>query len=387
MGLNVVMIATYPLEPGRIVGGIESVTSTLVPALAARDEIDKLTVLRFHTGEVPVHTRREGPKVEVRYLRGQRRLGVASRSFLDVRQIRRIIAELAPDIVHAQEIGLRGDIATQVSPNTIVTVHGLVHLETKLQARASIKEWIRYYLVAGMVRRILRRAKVVISISDYDAKALAGLVHGMHVSIPNPTAPEFFALAPSATTGQRLLFAGVLSPRKNPEGLLTAFSLAVQQVPQARLIVVGPQPDSEYACAVREHTTTLGLDQHVEFIGMVDNERLREEIAQARAVVLFSHEETSPTILAQAMAAGKPVISSRVGGVAEMVVDGENGYLVEPNDAPALAAHMVTLLENQDLALDLGKRGHIIARDKFDPDAVARRTIETYLQIAGKETP
>ncbi|NNH70787.1 glycosyltransferase family 4 protein [Nocardia uniformis] len=384
MGLNVVMIATYPLEPGRIVGGIESVTSTLVPALAAREEIDTVTVLCFHTGATTVPNRREGSKVEIRYLRGQRRLGVASRSFLDVRRARRIIAELAPDVVHAHEIGLRGDIATQVSPNTVVTVHGLVHLETKLQARSSIKERVRYYLVAGMVRRVLRRAKVVISISDYDARALAGLVRGTHVSIPNPTATEFFALAPSAPTEQRLLFAGVLSPRKNPEGLLDAFALAVQEVPKARLIIVGPQPDPEYAHAIRERTTALGLDERVEFIGMVDNERLRAEIALARAVVLFSHEETAPTILAQAMAAGKPVVSSRVGGIAEMVIDRENGYLVEPDNAPALAERMVTLLENRELAVDLGNRGHVMALRKFEPDAVARRTVETYLQVTGK---
>ncbi|MFB8001206.1 glycosyltransferase family 4 protein [Nocardia sp. NPDC056000] len=383
MGLNVVMIATYPFEPGKIVGGIESVTSTLVPALAARDEIDRLTVLRFHTGEVPVHTRQEGPKVEIRYLRGQSRLGVATGSYLDVRQARRIIAELNPDVVHAQEIGLRGDIATQISLNTIVTVHGLVHLETKLQARASIKERVRYHLVAAMVRRVLRRAKVVISISDYDAKALAGMVRGEHISIPNPTAPEFFALAPSATTEPRLLFAGVLSPRKNPEGLLTAFSLAVQRVPKARLTVVGPQPDAEYARAIRAHATALGLDDNLEFTGMVDNDRLREEISAARAVVLFSQEETSPTILAQAMAAGKPVLSSRVGGIGEMVTDGENGYLVAPDDVTALAARMVELLENQELALDLGRRGHEMALEKFEPDAVARRTVETYRRVAG----
>lgn len=385
MGLNVVMIAAYPLEPGRVVGGIESVTSTLVPALAARDEIDKLTVLRFHTGEAPVHTRREGPKVEIRYLRGQRRLGVASGSYFDVRQARRIIAELRPDVVHAQEIGLRGDVATQVSRDAVVTVHGLVHLETRLQAHSSIKERVRYYLVAAMVRRVLRRAKVVISISDYDAHALEGLVRGTHVSIPNPTAPEFFALAPSGPTEQRLLFAGVLSPRKNPEGLLEAFALAVQQVPKARLVMVGPQPDPDYARSIRERTTALGLDERVEFLGMVDNDRLRAEIRQARAVVLFSHEETSPTILAQAMAAGKPVVSSRVGGIAEMVVDGHNGYLVDAGDAPALAARMVTVLENRDHASELGDNGHVMALRKFEPDAVARRTVETYLQVTGEQ--
>lgn len=147
--------------------------------------------------------------------------------------------------------------------------------------------------------------------------------------------------------------------------------------------MVGPQPDPGYATAIREHATALGLDEHIEFTGMVDNDRLRAEIAAARAVVLFSQEETSPTILAQAMAAGKPVISSRVGGIPEMVIEGENGYLVAPDDVTAFAARMVELLENQQLALDLGHRGHAKALEKFEPDAVARRTVETYLRVAG----
>ncbi|MEC3955841.1 glycosyltransferase family 4 protein [Nocardia sp. CDC153] len=383
MGLNVVMIATYPLEPGRIVGGIESVTSTLVPALAAREEIDSLTVLRFHTGETTEVSRREGPKVEVRFLRGQRRLGVATGSFLDVRQARKILAELRPDVVHAHEIGLRGDIATQISDKTVVTVHGLIHLETRLQARTSLKERVRYYLVEAMVRRVLRRAKAVVSISDYDARALGDLVRGEHVSIPNPTAPEFFALSPSGPTEQRILFAGVLSPRKNPEGLLAAFALVLREVPKAKLVLVGPQPDPEYAAAIRAQATELGLDDAIEYAGMVDNDRLRAEIALARAVVLFSHEETSPTILAQAMAAGKPVVAARVGGIPEMVTDGVNGYLVEPGDTAEFADRMVSLLQNQDRALEFGAQGHLMALERFEPDAVARRTVETYLRVAG----
>ncbi len=51
MGLKVLMIGAYPLEPGTVNGGIEAVTSTLVPALAERDDVDCVTVLRFHEGE------------------------------------------------------------------------------------------------------------------------------------------------------------------------------------------------------------------------------------------------------------------------------------------------------------------------------------------------
>jgi glycosyltransferase involved in cell wall biosynthesis len=314
-------------------------------------------------------------------VRGQRRLGLVTRSFLDARKARKIIKELRPDVVHGQDIGHRGDIATQISPNAVVTVHGLVHVEFKQDA-ASVKGWIRYRLVLRLVKSVLLKAKAVISISDYDARELAGLVHGTHVSIPNPTAAEFFTMAPSIETEPRLLFAGVLTPRKNPEGLLDAFAEVVRKVPAARLVVVGPQPDADYARTIREKATALGLDGNIDFVGMVDNVRLHEELKASRAVVLFSREETSPTILAQAMAAGKPVVSSRVGGIPEMVVDGESGFLVDPGDIAAFAEGAITVLQDQELALKLGARGHELALARFEPSAVARRTAEVYWQVA-----
>ena len=114
--------------------------------------------------------------------------------------------------------------------------------------------------------------------------------------------------------------------------LLNAFAQVRQAVPEARLIMVGPHPDPDYAQTVQDRVTSLALGDSVDIVGFVDNDRLRHEIASARAVVLFSREETAPTIIAQAMAAGKPVVAARVGGVPEMVNDGESGFVVESED-------------------------------------------------------
>ena len=378
MGLKVLMIGDYPLEPGMVHGGIESVTSTLVPALAAQDDIDNVAVLRFHTGEAPTDYRRAGPKVEVYYVRGQDRLRTITGSFLDVRKARKLVAELKPDIVHGQGIGWYGDIAVKCSPNSVVTVHGLPHVEIRLSARTTFRDKLRVKPIDALVRRVLRRAKVIISISKYDTQPLGRLIKGIPVSIANPTGLEFFALAPSRPSEPRLLFAGVLVPRKNLEGLLNAFAQVRQAVPGARLIMVGPHPDPDYAQTVQDRVTSLALGDSVDIVGFVDNDRLRHEIATARAVVLFSREETAPTIIAQAMAAGKPVVATRVGGVPEMVNDGESGFVVESEDETALAERMLTLLNDQDLCLRMGARGHELALCRFNPEAVARQTVEAY---------
>ncbi len=378
MGLKVLMIGTYPVEPGVVRGGVESATSALVPALARRDDIDSVTVLRFHHGEAPTAYRRETPKVQVFYVRGQYRWRMTTRAYLDLRKARKLITELKPDVVHGQEIGINSDIAARCSRNCVVTVHGITYVETHLYHRASLRNTLRARIIHDVARRVLRRAKVVISISEYDARELSGMTRGARVSIANPTAAEFFALAPSAPTGPRLLFAGGLIPLKNPLGLINAFAQAHRRFPDARLALVGPQPDEEYATLLRERAATLGLTDCVDFVGMVDNARMLREISAARAVVLFSRQENAPTIIAQAMAAGKPVVASRVGGVAEMVDDGATGFLVDSEDEAALADRLARVLADETLCGQLGRRAHEIASARFAPDAIAELTVRAY---------
>jgi glycosyltransferase involved in cell wall biosynthesis len=378
VGLKVLMIGAYPVEPGIVRGGIEAVTSTLVPALAERDDIDQVTVLRFHSGDAPHEYRREGPKVDVYYMRGQNRLRTITGSFLDLRKAQKLVAELKPDIVHGQEIGYFGDIAVRSSPNCVVTVHGMVHVESRMAEQGRVRDKVRTTLLERLVRRVLRRARVVISISKYDSQELDGMIRGSRVSIANPTAAEFFDLPRSSVTEPTLLFAGVLTPRKNVEGLLNAFARVRALEPAARLVMLGPQPDADYARAIRQQITRLELDDRVDMVGLVGNERLRCEIAGARAVVLFSREETSPTIIAQAMAAGKPVIATRVGGVAEMVSDGTTGFVVESEDVDALTDRLLTVLRDEELCTKMGQCGYDVAVSRYTPTAVARQTAEAY---------
>lgn len=387
MGLKVLMIGPYPLVPGIVNGGIESVTDTLVPALAQRDDIDSVTVLRFHNGETPTEVRREGSKVEVHYLRGQRRLRTVTRSFLDVRTTRRLVAQVDPDVVHGQEIGLYGDIAQRCSPNTVVTVHGVAFTATGADGLDGVRfrDRLRDRMLFSMERRVLRRAKVVISLSDWDTEVLAVPTGGTRVRIPNPVGAEFYLLGRPTPTPPRVLFAGAFTPNKNAVGMVSAFSRVRMAVPDARLSLVGPQPDPKYMRRVRNLVNDLDLRGCVDIMDPVANKEMRQLIDEARAVVLFSRQENSPTILAQAMAAGKPVVASRVGGVPEMVDDGETGFLVESGDEAAFADRMVKLLVDQDLSLRLGLRAHEVAVNRFTASTIAEMTVGAYRSALAEE--
>jgi glycosyltransferase involved in cell wall biosynthesis len=377
-GLRILLVGPYPLQEGKIVGGVEAVTRALAPALAAEERIAQVLMLCFHAGHTSLQRICVNDKLHIWHMRGQKRFRLLTRTLWQTWQTSRIAAEFQPDLVHGQGIGSYGDIATQLRRPSAVTIHGLIHLEAQMHQRGSIKRVIRNHLMDSRVHRVLRRAKTIISISNYDAQALAGLVQGHHVIIPNPVSPEFFQAPYQETPQPSVLFAGVLVRRKNIEGLLRAFALARQAVPDARLTLVGPAPDPVYASRIHEQARASGLADAVTFAGHVENERLLREIGACSVVTLFSHEETSPTILAQAMAMRKPVVTSRVGGVPEMIRDGETGFLVSPGDERAFAEQLTVLLRSPELRRTMGMRGYEIARQRYEPAAIARRTVDVY---------
>lgn len=387
MAISVVMMGPYPLEPGMVCGGIESATSALVPALAARDDIEKVTVLRFHDGDAPTAYRREGPKVEVHYLRGQRRLRALTGAVLDRHKARKLVDRVQPDVVHGQEIGVYGDIAQRCRSDAVVTVHGITlpGCSTDTMLNAGLRGALRDNLIRRLERKVLRRGKVIVSISGWDAEVLDIPLTGTRVVIPNPIEPEFFTAVNPDGTPPRLLFAGVFTPNKNALGIVNAFAATRESLPQATLVLVGPQPDRRYIGLLRSRIGELGLGDSVEIRGPVDTESLRRELTAARAVVLFSHQENAPTIIAQAMAAGKPVVASRVGGIPEMVEDGVTGYLVEPDDEATLAERMLKVLADERLSRHLGNRARETALSRYAAEMVAAKTVAAYRQALDGE--
>lgn len=378
MSLRILLIGPYPYQPGKINGGVEAVTSTLAHALTTLEDIDLVGVLSFHRGLSSPYCVAVAPKLSVWHLLGQKRLALPTRSWLDVRQARRVAAEFKPDIVHGQGISSQGYIATTLSSNPVVTAHGLVHAEAKLASRGTPADRVRVRLVGQLARSVLRCAKVVISTSAYDAQALDRWVFGRRVSIANPVPAEFFQATDAGTTMPQILFAGTLVRRKNVEGLLRAFKKVRAAMAEARLVIVGPSPDPGYLSEIRDLVETMHLTDGVTFKGHVETAELINQLQQCRLVALFSHEETSPTILAQAMASGKPIVASTVGGIPELVADGENGYLVPDRDETALADRLLKLVQSPSLGQKMGAVGREMAHQRCEPHVVARQTVLAY---------
>jgi glycosyltransferase involved in cell wall biosynthesis len=150
-----------------------------------------------------------------------------------------------------------------------------------------------------------------------------------------------------------LLFVGRLRIRKGVEVLLEAMALLAKQ-PEARLLIAG---DGEHRAALERRTAELGLGARVRFAGRVSAAEVRALLARAAALVVPSTYEGMPLVVLEAMAAAVPVVASRVSGIPEVVLDGETGWLVPPEDPPSLARTLEELRRDRAEAARRGAAG------------------------------
>jgi len=163
----------------------------------------------------------------------------------------------------------------------------------------------------------------------------------------------------------RALFAGVMERYKGVDVLLDAWPLVVERVPEARLVMVGSGSLDGF---VRNEVRRRGLEGYVELRAAVPKAEVAGLLDDATCLVLPSRSEGLPRVALEAMARGRPIVATRVGGLAELVDSGTNGALVEPESAGALAEALSVVLESRDLATKLGDAARAVAEQR-DPAA------------------
>ncbi len=167
---------------------------------------------------------------------------------------------------------------------------------------------------------------------------------------------------------------GSLIARKGLDILIPAFSALP---PQAHLLIAGTGPEQP---ALMQQTASLGLTDRVHFIGFCDP--IATLYRACDVVALASRTEAFGLVLAEAGFCSRPVIATRVGGVPEVVADGETGLLVAPDDAAALAQALQTMAGDPALRRRLGQAGHARAQTLFSADRMVQDFHTEYDRLA-----
>ena len=157
---------------------------------------------------------------------------------------------------------------------------------------------------------------------------------------------EFKLADPVENQIKKLVFVGRLSPEKGIRILFDSLAILKDRGLDCQLTLLGDGPDREVLTRL---SSDLDLDDRILFKGFVNQAEITETLSESDIFVLPSFAEGIPVSLMEAMAIGKPVIASYVGGVTELVVEGETGLVVYPSDAVSLADSIATYLNDEEL--------------------------------------
>lgn len=351
------------------VGGPARHVTTLDAGLAARGHETRLVYGSVGSAEADLERlieERGLPAVKVPEL--GRRINPLS-DFVAFVKLLRLTFRTAPDVVHTHTAkgGTLGRLAAAIYNLTVPrrrrclvvhTFHG--HVFTGYFGRFG----------SGLVRRAERMLAMItdhiVTISERQRQDIVerfAIAPACKVSVVplGIDLEQYLRMdTPASSDGVAFGFAGRFVPIKDLETLIRAFATVADRVPDALLLLAG---DGELRGGLEQLVASLQLADRVRFAGWFDEPA--DLLGFVDVAVLSSRNEGTPLWLIEAMAAGRPVVSTAVGGVPDLVEDGETGLLVPASDVPRLAEAMQRMVAEPELRASMGARARAFAASRF----------------------
>lgn len=317
------------------------------------------------------------------------------RTWTEVRALVRlhgIIQKHAFDIVHANSTraGFLARLAAHAAdvPVVIFTAHGFFFEEPMRPLRKALYRFAE--------RTAARFTDAIITVSEADRRAaLRGRIcpPDKLVTIYNGLDKEqldrdFW----QAGTGREALRRGfgpgpvigtvaMLYPTKGIRFLITAARRVLARYPEARFVIVGEGP---HRSELEELVSRANLSARVSFVGRHDD--VRRILGAFDLFVLPSVKEGLPYAVLEAMAAARPIVATRVGGIPEIIMHGRSGLLVPPGEAEPLAEAIISLLADPQDARQMGEEARkSIMREDFSADSMVAKTAQLYTRLLAEK--
>ena len=305
-------------------------------------------------------------------------------------------AKYQVDIIHAHLSNSLNEFAipryTRKNIPLVITYHG----DPERDLGGIIYKTGVFFYAKYILNKVLSYADVIISPSEYyiDESRFLGKYRDKIVVIPNGINMEDFDIQYSKEECREklglpvdenmILFVGNLSPYKGPDVLIRAMSEISKKVPDTKLVFVGRGRMKEELEKLCKNT---GVERNVKFAGFVE-ESLKPLYYKAADVFVLPSmmiTESFGIVNLEAMACGVPIVASKIGGVPDVVKDGENGLLAPPKNSEALAEAIIYLLENEEVRRKMGKNGRKKV-ENYSWDEIANKTERLYeLILSGEE--
>lgn len=350
--------------------GAQTHLSTLMHGLP---EEHKLAVAVGEEGYVTDSARRRGARVFI--VPALTRSIRPDLNFRAVLGIRRIIADWHPDVIHAHCLngGLAGRLAARwAGCPSVYTVHGWQFAKGVPKLRRPVA-----FLVEWLGARL---GSVIITVCEYDRHIAAAwrIARKSEVILVHHGIEDCSVRASAIRTAPevRIVMVARFMPQKDQYSLIKACEKVSGKW---KLWFVGDGPTIGLAQAEVER---LGLEERILFLGHQAD--VASILASADIFVLISHYEGLPGSIVEAMRAGLPVVASNVGGVAEGVQDGKNGFLVQRGNLVALRGALTKLIQSPQLRAAMGAASRQLYEDQFTAHQMVEKTVKVYKMVTSE---
>ena len=159
-----------------------------------------------------------------------------------------------------------------------------------------------------------------------------------------------------------------IDPVKGLENLISSIPLILIKIPDVKIKIVGSIPNKNYFLMLKNKILELDCEKFVEFVGPIPHDELPNILSDSKIFILTSKTEASSISTLEAMASGLPVIVTRVGGMPSLIINGINGFLVEPDNPESVAEKAIELLIDDSLRVKIGKNARETIEKKYNWD-------------------
>jgi glycosyltransferase involved in cell wall biosynthesis len=302
-------------------------------------------------------------------------------SYTVSKKIQDVISRYNIDIIESSEARAEGFwyYFLRNKPPLVIKLHTPEGIVYKLNRQPITKEW---QLIEYLEEWWISRAHRLIGLSKSVVKLTQTHYRIRFNNIPivsNPIDINLFKPANFLNNKGYILYVGRLEYRKGVHVLLRAIPSILKKFPQVKFIFIGSD------CGMKDYLlgkiAGYGIKDFIEFIDQISRRDLISYYQQSTLCVVPSLWENHPYVILEAMACGKPVIATDVGGIPEIIKDRINGILVPPGSVLSLADSITELLSDKKLQEILGTNARKFIEDQYAPERVIQRTLNIYKEL------
>jgi glycosyltransferase involved in cell wall biosynthesis len=302
--------------------------------------------------------------------------------------VRKKLREIKPDLVHAQGTERDCAISAILSPYPkVLTIHGNLRL---IKKQVGFKPFSALWFQSFLEGFAVPRFDGVICITNYTREAVEREVPKTWV-VPNAVDPSFLELGqqrfsdggsrPSTIDSRSpcpiILCVANIDERKNQNAFIRALDPLAKKI-SFEVRFFGVCGASDYT---REFRELIASRPWCHYGGMLGREELRSQFEQADVLALPTHEDNCPMVVLEAMAAGVPVMASKVGGIPDLIDGVRTGLFCDPCDPESFRAGVNRLLGESEFAQQVASAAHDDAMRRFHPKVIVSKHLEIYKEV------